>query len=86
MRGILPDKVLSRPKSPLRRELWSERVLAQGRPKLVACEELERYIDLERFAKSGERDEDFWTDFRVASLSFWLANKNARQTRTEKAR
>jgi asparagine synthase (glutamine-hydrolysing) len=86
MRGTLPDRVLNRPKSPLMRELWSERVLSQGRPKLVACEELERYIDLERFAKSGESDEDFWTDFRVASLSFWLTNKNARQTRTEKAR
>ena len=86
MRGTLPERVLNRPKTTLKRDLWVERVLAQGKPKFVASKGLERYIDLRSFADGWNTGVDFWTGFRVASLNYWLTNRNPRQIRKEKGR
>ena len=77
MQGILPAPVLRRPKSPLFRNFWNERVVECGMPPFESAQSLESYIDADRVhwrPESGEKH--FWVNFRVRSLGFWLRNLN----------
>jgi asparagine synthase (glutamine-hydrolysing) len=75
MRGILPEAVLRRPKSPVSRDPWSERVMECGLPPLDPSCSLSRYVDTERMRQTPVRETaTFWIDFRTRSLNYWLRN------------
>jgi asparagine synthase (glutamine-hydrolysing) len=75
MSGVLPDAVLRRPKSPLVRELWAERVIKHGLPPLVSAPGFDVYVDMDRVRQTQVGSPSrFWVDFRTRSLNYWLQN------------
>jgi hypothetical protein len=75
MSGVLPDAVLRRPKSPLVRELWTERVMQHGLPPLDSAPGLDVYVDMDRVRQEQVGGSSrFWVDFRTRSLNYWLQN------------
>jgi asparagine synthase (glutamine-hydrolysing) len=75
MRGILPDPVLMRPKSPLSGDPQWEAALSCGlAPLLPACG-LEKYVDPIRTPRQVNQDMmTFWADLRPQFLNYWLRN------------
>lgn len=77
MRGALPEPVLRRPKTPVLRDRWIERVRERGLPALEPTGTLERYIDTQRLRPGAVRSPaSFWIDFRTRSLNYWLRNSD----------
>lgn len=75
MRGVLPEAVLRRPKVPVLRDPWIERVVESGLPILEQTCTLDKYVDTERLLRTPIRaPETFWIDFRTRSLNYWLRN------------
>jgi asparagine synthase (glutamine-hydrolysing) len=75
MRGVLPEPVLRRPKTPVLRDRWIERVTQCGLPPLDPSGTLGRYIDTQRLRPGAVRSPaSFWIDFRARSLNYWLRN------------
>jgi len=75
MTGILPKAVLSRPKTPVLKDVWGERMFEYGMPPALPAPFLERYVDLARVRETPLPGADsFWKDFRVRSLGYWLRN------------
>ncbi len=79
MRGILPEPVRRRPKSPLAG--WPEMELlrepdAQWIDHFVPARDLARYVARDRIPPvcAGTDREERWRDMRPLSLSFWLRN------------
>jgi asparagine synthase (glutamine-hydrolysing) len=80
MRGRLPKSVLRRPKSPLVRDPWTDRVLECGLPPLIADPRLETYVDTTRVPGIVAGNESrFWLDLRPRALNYWLRNLNLGQ-------
>jgi asparagine synthase (glutamine-hydrolysing) len=73
-RGILPNKVLQRPKTPLRGDPEWERVKRRGLPALSPrAEALDRYVDAFKVPRDGwEHPANFWMDHRAVALNWWL--------------
>ena len=77
MRGALPEPVLRRPKTPVLRDRWIERVTECGLPTLDPMGTLDRYIDTQRLRPGVVRSPaSFWIDFRTRSLNYWLRNND----------
>jgi asparagine synthase (glutamine-hydrolysing) len=75
MRGILPEAVLKRPKTPVLHDPYEERVEECGLPLLQPTRNLDRYVDSERLRRAaGVEPSMFWVDFRARSLNYWLRN------------
>jgi asparagine synthase (glutamine-hydrolysing) len=82
MRGVLPDVVLRRPKTPLLRNAWDERVMESGLPSLDPTCTLDRYVDTMRLVRTPDRaPATFWIDFRTRSLNYWLRNNESLERR-----
>jgi asparagine synthase (glutamine-hydrolysing) len=82
MRGVLPEPVLRRPKVPLIRDVWEERVMECGLPSLDPTCTLDRYVDTGRLLQAPVRaPSTFWIDFRTRSLNYWLRNNEFLETR-----
>jgi len=75
MRGVLPEAVLRRPKTPVLNDFWEQEVIANGLPRLSPAEGLTAYVDVSLVAAIPDRNpESFWADFRVRCLDYWLKN------------
>ena len=75
MQGVLPEKVLRRPKSPLRGDSQWENARRLGMNKLDPALGLEAYVDIARVPDRASQDMiDFWVDFRPRALNYWLRN------------
>jgi asparagine synthase (glutamine-hydrolysing) len=82
MRGVLPAAVLRRPKTPLPRDLWEERVMEHGLPSLEPMCSLNRYVDTKRLLRGVDcSPATFWIDFRTRSLNYWLRNNESLEKR-----
>jgi asparagine synthase (glutamine-hydrolysing) len=79
MRGMLPEAVLARPKSPLVRDPWDLRVRESGLPPLQPVPALTTYVDAARASTTPATDPSFWIAFRVCSLNYWLQNQGRQQ-------
>lgn len=75
MRGLLPEPVLRRPKTPLLHDPWTKHMLELGLPPVNLTPALEEYVDRNRLLQSpASGPARFWVDFRVRSLGYWLQN------------
>jgi asparagine synthase (glutamine-hydrolysing) len=85
MRGLLPDPVLARPKSPVLDGPWVEHVLQFPLPHVSMTPPLEHFVDKYRpepVPVAGSQQ--FWNHFRVRSLSYWLRNMQDPKTVPQK--
>ena len=72
-RGILPSKVLQRPKVPLRGFPEWERAKRRGLPSLSPeSSALDRYVQASKVQDSWEHPAAFWMDHRAIALNWWL--------------
>jgi asparagine synthase (glutamine-hydrolysing) len=73
-RGILPNKVLQRRKTPLRGFPEWERAKRRGLPSLSPqARALDRYVEALKVPGDGwEHPADFWMDHRALALNWWL--------------
>jgi asparagine synthase (glutamine-hydrolysing) len=75
MQGVLPEKVLRRPKSPLRGDSQWEKARRLGMNKFDPALGLEAYVDIRGVPDRVSQDMiDFWVDFRPRALNYWLRN------------
>jgi asparagine synthase (glutamine-hydrolysing) len=75
MQGVLPARVLRRPKSPLRGDSQWEDARRLGLNKLEPSLDLEPYVDLRGVPDRASQDMiSFWVDFRPRALNYWLRN------------
>jgi asparagine synthase (glutamine-hydrolysing) len=82
MRGILPDPVLRRPKSPLSGDPRWEAALRCGLAPLLPARGLERYVDPTRMPHQVNQDMmTFWADIRPRTLNYWLRNLQSKPDR-----
>jgi len=79
MKGVLPEPVLCRPKSPLTGDPQWEEARRLG---LIAFEPdagLEPYVDGIRVPDQTNQDMiNFWVDFRPRALNYWLRNSQTK--------
>jgi asparagine synthase (glutamine-hydrolysing) len=79
MHGVLPEKVLRRPKSPLRGDSQWEGARRLGLNKLDPSLGLETYVDVRGVPDRASQDMiNFWVDFRPRALNYWLRNLRPR--------
>jgi asparagine synthase (glutamine-hydrolysing) len=75
MRGLLPDSVLRRPKSPLMSDPAWEGMRLSGLPPLYLMSRLCEYVNIESVPKDAGADMVlFRTNFRPFALNYWLQN------------
>jgi hypothetical protein len=77
MRGVLPEAVRQRPKSPLAGDQVTEHLRnnqAQGLDNFTPAPELGRYVDKAAIPQlAGERNTNrLWLNLRPLSLNYWL--------------
>jgi asparagine synthase (glutamine-hydrolysing) len=81
MRGVLPEAILKRPKTPLTNDPWTKHILELGLPPVSWTPALEQYVDRSRLERAPANDPNrFWIDFRVRSLGYWLRNLHVPET------
>jgi len=82
MRGMLPEAVLKRPKTPVLQDPYGARVQECGLPLLEPTCNLDRYVDSKRLDRMpGTGSSTFWVDFRTRSLNYWLRNNQSFEKR-----
>jgi asparagine synthase (glutamine-hydrolysing) len=75
MRGILPDQVLRRSKSPLSGDPRWEGAVRCGVPALQPTARLQEYVDPSSVpSQAGQDMMNFWADLRPRTLNYWLRN------------
>ena len=79
MRGLLPEPVLRRPKTPLAGWPGSKMLRADGAQwidSFVPAPGLDTYVDRKKIPKTwgGDYPLEAWTNLRPLSLDFWLRN------------
>jgi asparagine synthase (glutamine-hydrolysing) len=75
MRGVLPDPVLKRPKSPFTSEPTWDEARHLGLPPLSPTRDLHKYVNSDRVPRVAEEGMVlFRINFRPFSLNYWLEN------------
>jgi asparagine synthase (glutamine-hydrolysing) len=74
LKGLIPEAVRLRPKSPLRGHPYLEQVRRFTLPELAPAPELERYVDLKQLPQQrGQEDrEEIDFELRILGLRYWL--------------
>jgi hypothetical protein len=86
MRGILPDQVLRRSKSPLSGDPQWEGARRVGLGTLQSTSRIQEYVDLVRVPNQADQDMmTFWVDLRPRKLNYWLRNLQNKAQNLEKA-
>ena len=79
MRGILPDPVLRRSKSPLSGDPQWEGARRVGLGTLQSTSQIQEYVDLVRVPAQADQDMmTFWADLRPRKLNYWLRNMQSK--------
>ena len=85
MRGVLPDLVLRRPKSPLTSDREWEGARRTGLPRLVPAQSFSKFVDSFRVpSEAGPDMFAFRVDLRPRGLNFWLRNLRIEKYYSEK--
>ncbi len=73
-RGMLPDRILRRPKTPLAGDPQWEQARRSGLPSLSPCANaLDRYVEASKVPPDGwNARDDFWMNLRPLALNWWL--------------
>lgn len=82
MRGLLPEPVRLRPKTPLAGWPGAKMLReanAQWIDRFVSAPDLNTYVDREKIPKiwGGDYPHEAWTNLRPLSLNFWLQNQQS---------
>ena len=73
LRGVIPEVVRQRPKTPLQKKPDFERAGAHGMPPVLASTRLAAYCDSGRVnVQRSESVASFYADSRASALSYWL--------------
>ena len=82
MRGLLPEVVLTRDKTPLVESPWIKAMVKHTFPPISNTPELARYVEVSKVPKRWAADvqQNRWIR-RVLCLQHWLAGRNARPIR-----
>jgi asparagine synthase (glutamine-hydrolysing) len=84
MRGVLPDPVVRRHKSPLTGDPYWQSARRLRLAPLLPALRLEEYVDFTRVP--GRADQDmmtFWADLRPRTLNYWLRNMQIKSSELE---